>query len=211
MKQLISAIALSAAAFSAQAATTGYTDFDDWSDNVVGIYSTDTFNGYNFTSSGGDFIYYGTSVTLGALNYSVTDGRIFGINKNWPDDAGYHTTNYLDVEDIASSAMTIALGGTTNAFSLKLGEYFGTPSNFNVTLSNGDSFTVAGGSAYTFFGVVSTTAFSSVKISGPLLSSIDNVSYGTITPVPEPETYAMLLGGLALMGALARRRSSNDA
>jgi hypothetical protein len=26
-------------------------------------------------------------------------------------------------------------------------------------------------------------------------------------PVPEPETYAMLLGGLAVMGALARRRN----
>lgn len=211
MKQLISAIALSAAAFSAQAATTGYTDFDDWSDNVVGIYSTDTFNGYNFTSGAGDFVYYGTSVTLGALNYSINAGELFGINKNWAPDASYHTSNYLHVQNATPSTMTISLGGTTNAFSLKLGEYFGTPSNFNVTLSNGDSFTVAGGSAYTFFGVVSTTAFSSVKISGPLYPSIDNVSYGTITPVPEPETYAMLLGGLALMGALARRRSSNDA
>jgi hypothetical protein len=28
----------------------------------------------------------------------------------------------------------------------------------------------------------------------------------TITPVPEPETYAMFLAGLGLMGAVARRR-----
>lgn len=30
----------------------------------------------------------------------------------------------------------------------------------------------------------------------------------TVAPVPEPETYAMLLGGLALVGAIARRRKS---
>jgi len=29
----------------------------------------------------------------------------------------------------------------------------------------------------------------------------------TVTPVPEPETYAMLLAGLGVMGAIARRRS----
>jgi PEP-CTERM motif len=28
----------------------------------------------------------------------------------------------------------------------------------------------------------------------------------TVSPVPEPETYAMLLAGLGLMGAMIRRR-----
>ena len=32
-----------------------------------------------------------------------------------------------------------------------------------------------------------------------------------VTPVPEPETYAMLLAGLGLMGAVARRRKSKQA
>ena len=35
------------------------------------------------------------------------------------------------------------------------------------------------------------------------LFSVDNIN---IIPVPEPETYAMLLAGLGLMGAVARRR-----
>ena len=30
---------------------------------------------------------------------------------------------------------------------------------------------------------------------------------GTVTPVPDPESYAMLLAGLGLMGTIARRRS----
>ena len=33
----------------------------------------------------------------------------------------------------------------------------------------------------------------------------------TVTPVPEPETYAMLLAGLGVMGAIARRRSKTAA
>lgn len=33
----------------------------------------------------------------------------------------------------------------------------------------------------------------------------------TVTPVPEPETFAMLLAGLGLMGAIARRRNKSAA
>lgn len=44
-------------------------------------------------------------------------------------------------------------------------------------------------------------------------SAGDNASYaGTlnVTPVPEPEMYAMMLGGLALLGAMARRRKQDQ-
>ena len=34
-----------------------------------------------------------------------------------------------------------------------------------------------------------------------------SISSSTVSPVPEPETYAMLLAGLGLMGAIARRRN----
>ena len=36
-------------------------------------------------------------------------------------------------------------------------------------------------------------------------------SNGTVTPVPEPESYAMFLAGLGLMGAIAKRRKSKQA
>ena len=38
--------------------------------------------------------------------------------------------------------------------------------------------------------------------------SLDNIS---VTAVPEPETYAMLLAGLGLMGTIARRRTNKQA
>jgi len=37
---------------------------------------------------------------------------------------------------------------------------------------------------------------------------VDNISVSAITPVPEPESYAMLLAGLAFMGGIARRRGN---
>jgi len=44
-----------------------------------------------------------------------------------------------------------------------------------------------------------------------LTGTASSASYSiTLLPVPEPETYAMLLVGLGLMGAIARRRKNND-
>jgi hypothetical protein len=40
---------------------------------------------------------------------------------------------------------------------------------------------------------------------------LDNVSVSVTTPVPEPETYAMLLAGLGLLGFAARRRKAQEA
>ena len=51
-----------------------------------------------------------------------------------------------------------------------------------------------------------------VQVTG--LTLVKNIQYvGTVStlPVPEPETYGMLLGGLALVGAVARRRAKTAA
>jgi hypothetical protein len=39
----------------------------------------------------------------------------------------------------------------------------------------------------------------------------DSAWYGPANPVPEPETYAMMLAGLGLLGFMARRTKQNDA
>lgn len=62
-----------------------------------------------------------------------------------------------------------------------------------------------------FFGVQFAGGIKSITIansSGGI--EIDHIQYG-IAPVPEPETYGMLLAGLGLMGFVARRRKSGMA
>lgn len=51
--------------------------------------------------------------------------------------------------------------------------------------------------------------FSALGRSNSYGGSLDNVS--VTSAVPEPETYALLLAGLGLVGAIARRRKANQA
>jgi hypothetical protein len=51
-----------------------------------------------------------------------------------------------------------------------------------------------------------------LQVNGTVLSN-DAASFGgsvALAPVPEPETYGMMLGGLGLLGFLARRRRGGD-
>jgi hypothetical protein len=49
-------------------------------------------------------------------------------------------------------------------------------------------------------------SFSALGVSDQLGGSLDNVSVTAVSPVPEVETYAMLLAGLGLIGVASRRR-----
>ena len=64
----------------------------------------------------------------------------------------------------------------------------------------------------TFLGFIADNALTSVTLRQDGMPSTaywvtaNNVTLGMVTAVPEPETYAMLLAGLALVGYSARRR-----
>lgn len=71
---------------------------------------------------------------------------------------------------------------------------------------------------YTISGLVADSTSSLLKFGSrndPAFNNIDNISVtdGSVVtaPVPEPETYAMLLAGLGLIGTIARRRKQKSA
>ena len=82
----------------------------------------------------------------------------------------------------------------------------GSTANFSITLSN-----VAVGSntvgVSTYFGYGAATAQSASNQYGNY-STFTGTFASPVAAVPEPETYAMLLAGLGLVGFMARRRKS---
>jgi hypothetical protein len=58
-----------------------------------------------------------------------------------------------------------------------------------------------------FFGIISTEPFTSITYGGGSETyTMDNLTVGA---VPEPETYAMMMAGLGLLGFSVRGRRSN--
>ena len=133
----------------------------------------------------------GTQINAAGLDY--TTGGSFDSNQHVRVDllsagANVFSTNSSDI------LQSLYLGGS-NGNSVIGGDIANQYLSYSFNLSN----TLAAGGSYTL-------RFSSVTNEGQMQLGIDNVSL-SVTPVPEPDTYAMLLSGLGLMGFVARRRT----
>jgi hypothetical protein len=69
-----------------------------------------------------------------------------------------------------------------------------------------ESFTTVAGYDGDFYGF-EDIEFDSIRINSEVYA-LDNLQVATVTQVPEPESYAMFMAGLALMGFIARRRKN---
>lgn len=104
----------------------------------------------------------------------------------------YWSTSHTD--PVTASASTFVWGGSDYADGI-LESYVTAP------IPAGDTISLAAGSATYYVSLVLDTK------SAPQSDTLHS-SYGSfhVSPIPEPETYAMLLAGLGLMGFVARRR-----
>ncbi len=178
---------------------------------AVSAPGVDTFTGLSLT----DLTPSPITRSAGAYGYtaSAPDG-FFG--------AGTAANPYLSTNTAANA---ITFGGFTGGVAAIGGNFFGTNvdgafSTGSITMLATDSLgasvtqTIAG-SLSGFLGFVSAGAMSSLVLSSVqppndfLWPAADNLTLAAAAisaPVPEPETYALLLGGLGLLGFISRRR-----
>ncbi|MBT0959688.1 PEP-CTERM sorting domain-containing protein [Denitromonas iodatirespirans] len=140
---------------------------------------TGTLTGNNFGSAG-----YSLSIAL----YDVTD---LGTS--------YSLSNPLmlaaDTRNIAGRQFVTVNDTFESDFDFEYGKTYGLVATFSALADNGG---VADFS--------NTTSFAMAAAPNVRLESQAGIDYG-IAAVPEPQSYAMLLAGIGLMGLIARRRS----
>ena len=149
------------------------------------------FPGDNSVGFGGN----GTTGASISQTFDTIAGQSYTVNYQATQQQGISPQSFL-VEAFNGASLIASVSFSVPAYGA--GETFhffnGTPLIFNA---------VSGSTTLTF---LDTTTLAN---SGPSNFAIDNVSVnGVVGAVPEPETYALLLGGLALVGAMARRPKS---
>lgn len=126
----------------------------------------------------GNFLAVGpTSGTTASLSFA--NGGVSYISFLWGSPDTYNELTVTSTGNVQQTVLAADLGLTTGA---------GAPSQY-----------------------VQFTANAGVEITGlsfanvPSIDAFETANY-SITPVPEPETYALMLAGLGVMGFVARRR-----
>lgn len=202
LKPLLKPLALAAllcATAGAQAAITVYTTQADFL-AAVSAPGVDTFDDLEVEP-------YGDTVfrTAGAYNYQAySSGAIWGAG-----DATDHwlsnNTSYTPIVFSNFSGGVSAFGG--NFFGTDVAGGFVPDANVVLTALDGTTltYTLAGATTDSFLGFVSDAPLTAVVL------GTDGRDYwptanNVVLAVPEPATYGMLLAGIGLLGAAARRR-----
>lgn len=150
---------------------------------------------------------------------TVTDGVFLSNGQQWNSNTVFwNGTGGGDVNNFVT--ITLPQAVTVNSFTLQADnnddyaiQYRGAGGSWVdlVTISPHRSWGMDMGYA-TLAAPVTTDAFRIRSAGGDGFYSVSEFqAFGSVVAVPEPETYAMLLAGLGLVGAIARRRAKRVA
>ncbi|MDL2357244.1 MAG: PEP-CTERM sorting domain-containing protein [Pseudomonadota bacterium] len=201
--------ALLCAAAAAQADVTVYTDRAAFLAALTAP-GTDTFNDLAVTETPTPL-----SRSAGAYTYQVSSGPVADFYPaGSAADAWLATTVATDTITFSSfSAGLRAFGG--NFFGSDIAGAFSPGRTMVLTASDGTStrtVNLTNTTTSSFLGFITSNPLTSVTLSpdgvpgNVYWATANDVTMGIVSAVPEPETYGMLLAGLALVGYAARRR-----
>lgn len=194
----VTAAVLAALATPSFADTTTYTSSAAFLASLSGTSYTEAFTGLSSPDAGAalNFLSGGFSYSISSPGNLYATGDV--LSTSLPDEGLTITF---------TSGNVTAVGG--NFFNVNFSDEFQQVA-VTLTLSDGTTTTFTPASAAdSFRGFASTQVINSLTISAPgatLYASVDNLTVGAVTPVPEPSSWALMGLGLAGMGVFARRR-----
>ena len=159
---------------------------------------------------------HATTTNLGTISNSVPTGiagTVLGTGQSFSDIfsfnfGGLNTGGaHIQVTDVPTTiSPAVTFNGILSAVSLF-------SAGANGVVGGGDDSLLAssvspGGSSLSLDYTQPLSGSSYITVTGISNGSSGAIFAGQIAPIPEPETYAMLLAGLGLMGAVVRRRST---
>ncbi|SEN54654.1 PEP-CTERM protein-sorting domain-containing protein [Duganella sp. CF517] len=212
LKQLFTAIVIAAATLSGAAhADTVYSNADDGTSAIAYMGEPDTTSyGQFFTAPGGwlkDFSFQALSGASGdlALVVAAWDGsKAVG--------PALYTSAPITYEGgsqfLGASGINLALTAGTNYIAYLTVANIASPVSY-VTFAGSDSDTgLGGGFRYLNSNLTDPLTLSESWNAFSTQHLAYTATFGTASAVPEPGTYVMLLAGMGMMGAIARRRKN---
>ncbi len=134
----------------------------------------------------------------------------------WTDIITHLGNGNFFTDTLNFSIVAPQLSTSANALQLSLSSSpTSSISGLSYTLWNASNTQIGGiftGNDTTYINMLTSPGSYHLTITGTVVGSIGGYAVSLVTAaVPEPETYGMMLGGLALVGAIARRKAGKKA
>lgn len=210
----LASVAIALVSAQAQAQVTEYTDASSFA--AVATESVD----YNFEGIApiGSYIYSVTGFTAGGVSFLASSSGSASFVIDGTTGYGNYGASFFSGQSSDTpngNVVTITTPGVT-AFGFNYGSYVNAGDPFSVAINGGPAYTLNLPDTLSttgFVGFVSSDLINSITINNytPRLNNsfdITRFSVQTAAPVPEPETYAMMMAGLSLLAVVTRRRKA---